>query len=71
MSTTDTDEAAIQEALRSDVPFLVVPDDTGRRRICCLRGDGPLPVDPADGVAVLEVIDAARTSAAERVVVAV
>ena len=30
----------------------------------------PLPVDPADGVAVLEVIDAARASAAERVVVA-
>ena len=35
-----------------------------------LRGGGPLPVDPADGVAVLEVIDAARASAAERVVVA-
>jgi len=31
-----------------------------------LRNGGPLPVDPADGIATLEVIDAARRSAAER-----
>lgn len=31
-----------------------------------LRAGGPPPVDPADGVATLEVIDAARHSAAER-----
>ena len=31
-----------------------------------LRAGGPPPVDPADGVATLEVIDAARRSAAER-----
>ena len=34
-----------------------------------LRGAGPPPVDPADGVAVLEVIDAARRSAEGRAVV--
>ena len=31
-----------------------------------LREGGPPPVDPADAVAVLEVIDAARRSAAEQ-----
>lgn len=31
-----------------------------------LRGEAPVPVDPADAVAVLEVLDAARRGAAER-----
>ncbi|HEX2084715.1 MAG TPA: Gfo/Idh/MocA family oxidoreductase [Solirubrobacteraceae bacterium] len=35
-----------------------------------LAGDGPAPVDPADSVAALEVIEAARRSAADRAVVA-
>lgn len=34
-----------------------------------LRGDGPPPVDPNDSLAVLEIIEAARRSANERVVV--
>jgi predicted dehydrogenase len=34
-----------------------------------LAGAGPVPVDPADAVAVLEVLEAARSSAAERRVV--
>lgn len=34
-----------------------------------LRGGGPPPVDPADAVAVLTIIEAARRSAEERVVV--
>jgi predicted dehydrogenase len=36
-----------------------------------LRGEGPVPVDPRDAVAMLAVIDAARRSAAERQVVTV
>jgi predicted dehydrogenase len=34
-----------------------------------LRGEGPVPVDPADAVAGLEVLDAARRSAASGEVV--
>ncbi|ETA70998.1 Gfo/Idh/MocA family oxidoreductase [Actinospica robiniae] len=34
-----------------------------------LRGDGPIPVDPADAVATLEVIEAARRSADEGLVI--
>jgi predicted dehydrogenase len=36
-----------------------------------LRGGGPAPVDPADAVRTLEVIEAARRSAATRSVVAI
>jgi scyllo-inositol 2-dehydrogenase (NADP+) len=34
-----------------------------------LRGEGPPPVDPADAVAALRVLDAARRSAGEGVAV--
>ena len=34
-----------------------------------VRGEGPLPVDPRDAVAALEVLDAARVSAARGEVV--
>jgi predicted dehydrogenase len=34
-----------------------------------LRGEGPLPVDPSDSVRVLEIIEAARRSAEEQIVV--
>jgi hypothetical protein len=34
-----------------------------------VRGEGPLPVDPRDAVAALEVLDAARRSAARNEVV--
>jgi scyllo-inositol 2-dehydrogenase (NADP+) len=40
------------------------------RLAAALRQDGPPPVDPADAVAGLEVIEAARRSAAERAVIA-
>jgi scyllo-inositol 2-dehydrogenase (NADP+) len=49
-----------------------VPSEPGgwplfyRRLEHALREGGPPPVDPADAVAALEVIDAARRSAAER-----
>jgi predicted dehydrogenase len=49
-----------------------VPSEPGRWRVFytelerSLRAGGPPPVDPADGVATLEVIDAARRSAADR-----
>ena len=36
-----------------------------------LRGDGPVPVDPADGLAGLRVLEAARRSAAQQTVVEV
>ena len=36
-----------------------------------VRSGGPMPVDPADAVAGLEILDAARLAAAERRVVAV
>ncbi len=36
-----------------------------RRLAAALAGEGPLPVDPADAVAVLEVLEAARVSATE------
>lgn len=36
---------------------------------CAVRGEGPVPVDPEDAVAVLEVLDAARESAASGQVV--
>src|SRR3712207_5661547 len=44
MSTTDTDEAAIEAAVRSGVPFFVVADDVGRRRVRRLEGTGPLSI---------------------------
>ena len=45
--------------------------EMGRRGLeRALREGGPPPVDPADAVAVLEVIDAARCSAAERQIIA-
>ena len=40
-----------------------------RQTVAALRSDGPAPVDPADAVAVLEIIEAARRSAGERQVV--
>jgi predicted dehydrogenase len=33
--------------------------------VAAVRGDGPVPVDPADAVAVLQVLEAARTASAE------
>jgi predicted dehydrogenase len=36
---------------------------------CALRGEGAVPVDPRDAIAALRVLDAARRSAAERVVI--
>lgn len=39
------------------------------RLVVALDGGGPLPVDPSDAVAVLEVLEAARTAAASRTVV--
>jgi predicted dehydrogenase len=36
---------------------------------CALRGEGAVPVDPRDAVEALRVLDAARRSAAERVVI--
>ena len=40
-----------------------------RQMAAAVRGDAPVPVDPADAVRVLEVLDAARTSAATASVV--
>jgi predicted dehydrogenase len=53
----------------------VVPSEPGRWDLfypavaAAVRGTAPTPVDPADAVAALRVIEAARTSAAERRVV--
>ena len=52
-----------------------VPSERGRwdgfypAAAAAFRGDGPLPVDPADAVATARIIDLARVSAAERRVV--
>jgi predicted dehydrogenase len=40
-----------------------------RQTAAAVRASGPVPVDPADAVAVLGIIDAARRSAGERQVV--
>ncbi|WP_298992280.1 Gfo/Idh/MocA family protein [uncultured Pseudokineococcus sp.] len=45
--------------------------DLYRAAAAAVRGDGPWPVDPADAVAVLAVLDAARASAAQGRVVPV
>lgn len=55
------------------VPLIGPPGDWPRFYALvrdALRGEGPLPVDPADAVDVLRVLEAARRSAAERRVVA-
>jgi predicted dehydrogenase len=58
-----------------DVPPQPVPAETGRWSSFysafarAVRGAGPLPVDPRDAVAALEVLDAARISAARGEVV--
>jgi predicted dehydrogenase len=41
-----------------------------RQLAAALRGEAPVPVDPADSVRVLEIIEAARRSVHERHVVA-
>jgi predicted dehydrogenase len=54
-----------------------VPSERGRwdtyypAFAAAVRGEREVPVDPADAVLALEVIEAAERSAAERVVVAV
>lgn len=60
----------------SDDDHRPVPTERGdygefyRRMAAAVRGAGPVPVEPADAVAVLDVLDAARRSAADGVVVA-
>jgi len=44
MSTTDTDEEAIEAAVRSGAPFLVVRDAASRRHVRVLAGEGPLTI---------------------------
>jgi len=54
--------------LRPDVVFLDIhmPDLSGLEVARHLRGAGPPPVDPADAVTVLDVIDAARAGGTGR-----
>ena len=61
--------------LTADGETRALPTEPGSYRrfyegvVAALRGEGPPPVDPKDGVAVAQVIDAARASAGENRVV--
>jgi predicted dehydrogenase len=76
----DTHEALVREAIALGLPVVCdkpfTPDAASARALViysafarAVRGEGALPVDPRDAVAALEVLDAARRSAARGEVV--